>query len=216
MFDDARFGLPLSLEEALSTDPSREAAQLAQLLREADGATQAQTRAPREGRRRVWRNTMAGLALATAVANSAAHAATPTPSLQGRWTMAPAASSFQEGVTGPAPDHATMTVSQDDPHHFTYELVERRGGAEVARGVYDLSFGDAASTTRVDGADLKVEASRAANGDVLIEAPPVGALRAVIRVLRTGPDTAVLEHDVEDAGRTMAVERISLVRTGGM
>ena len=209
MFDDDRFGLPLSLAEALRTDPSREAAQLAELLQEAERPSPAS--ASRQARRRVWRNTMAGLALATAV-GSAAQAA--TPSLQGRWTMAPAQSSFREAVTGPAPDHATMTVSQDDPGHLTYELVERRDGAEVARGVYDLSFGAAASTTRVDGADLKVEASRAANGDVLIQAPPVGALRAVIRVLRTGPDTAVLEHDVEDAGRAIAVERISLVRSG--
>ena len=227
MLHDERFGLPLSLGEALRADPSREAAQLAQLLDEDESPQR--TAGLRRRRDHTWRTILASLAIATAVGTSG-HAATvtftpaslpvsslqtarlPASGLEGHWIMAPATSSFREAVTGPAPDQATMTVSRDDPDHLNYELVELRGGEEVARGAYTLSFGGAASVTRVDGADLRVSAARTSDGGVLIQAPQVGDLRAVIHVRRTGPDTAVIEHDVEEGGRPVEVERISLVR----
>ena len=136
-----------------------------------------------------------------------------TTSLEGRWTMAPASSSFEERVTGPAPDQAIVVVSRDDADHLSYELSESRHGVAVAYGAYDLSFSDALSTSSVDGASLPVTAERDARGNVVIRAPAVGGLQALIRVRRTGPDTATLEHEVQGASGSRQLERISLVRS---
>jgi hypothetical protein len=134
-------------------------------------------------------------------------------SLEGRWTMARALSSFQEEVTGPAPDQATVIVTRDDHDRLAYELSESRHGVPVARGVYDLSFAGAGSTSSVDGTSLPVTAERDARGDVVIRAPAVDGLQALIRVRRTGRDTALLEHAVEGAAGAHELERISLVRS---
>jgi hypothetical protein len=136
-----------------------------------------------------------------------------TPSLEGRWTMAPAQSSFEETVTGPAPDAAVVTVTRDDARHLAYRLVESRAGAEVARGAYDIAFGGDGSTSSVDGERLQVAAERGADGDVVIRAPQVGKDQAVIRMRRTGPDTAILEHDVVSGGAVRRLETITLIRS---
>ena len=156
---------------------------------------------------------MAGMTLAVGFATQGYAG---TTSLEGRWTMAPALSSFEESVTGPAPDHATVVVSRDDPAHLSYELSESRRGVPVAYGAYDLSFGDALSTSSVDGSRLPVTAVRDAQGDVVIRAPAVDGLQALIRVRRTGPDTALLEHEVQGAAGSRQLERISLVRSDAM
>ena len=207
MANDARFGLPLSLLEALRADPSADAALLADLL-----AAQEPPAPPtcRPRRTRLWRTALAGLTLATGVGTQGYAA---QPSLQGQWTMAAQQSSFQEEVTGPAPDAATMIVTRDDPGHLVYQLIESRHGAEVAHATYDISFAGAASTSRVDGLDLAVTAVRDAAGDVVIRAPAIDGMQATIRVRRTGSNTALLEHDVEGPSGALAVERISLVRT---
>ncbi len=137
-----------------------------------------------------------------------------TTSLEGRWTMAPALSSFEEQVTGPAPDQATVVFTRDAPDRLTYELSESRRGLPVAHGAYDVSFAGAGSTSSVDGTRLPVTAERDAGGDVVIRAPAVDGLQALIRVRRTGPDTAMLEHEVQGAGGARQLERISLVRSG--
>ncbi len=208
MVDDERFGLPLSLTEALRRDPSRQAAMLADLLD--DGRSVQRTpSADRSGFTRRWRVALAGLTLAMGFA-AQGHAG--TTSLEGRWTMAPALSSFEETVTGPAPDQATVVFTRDDPDHLSYRLSESRRGVRVAEGAYDLSFAGARSTSWVDGASLPVTAERDGRGDIVIRAPAVNGLQALIRVRRTGPDTAMLEHDVESAAGARQLERISLVR----
>ena len=83
----------------------------------------------------------------------------------------------------------------------------------MARAAYDVSFTGAPSTSRVGGAKLGVTAQRDDHGDVVIQAPPVGAYRAVIHVRRSGPDSVLLEHDVEGAGQSITLEAIRLVRT---
>lgn len=217
---DARFGLPLSLAEALRADPSPAAAALAELMAD-EGPP------PRPRRARPWRSALAGLGLAAACAaaapsyaQAATQAATPIAAqvaapagLEGRWVMAAQGSAFSESVTGPAPDRVVVVVSRDAPDRLAYELVESRGGREVARSAYDVSFAaGAASRSRASGAELAITGEREPSGDVLLRAPPVGGMRAVIRVRRTGPDSAVLEHAVEGpAGRT-PLERVDLVR----
>ena len=211
MLDDARFGLPLSLTEALRADPSPQAAALAELLAEDEPV--GRPSGPRRGnasRGRRWRAALAGLTLA---AGFATQGYAETTSLEGRWTMAPALSSFQEEVTGPAPDAATVVVTRDDGGRLAYELSESRRGVPVAHGAYDLSFAGAGSTSSVDGARLAVTAERDARGDVTIRAPAVGGLQALIRVRRTGRDTALLEHAVTGAAGARELERISLVRS---
>lgn len=205
-----RFGLPLSLAEALRADPSPDAALLANLLEEGESSSHRTIPARTAGLKRRWGIAVAGLTMAVGFATQG-YAGTTT-SLEGRWTMAPALSSFEERVTGPAPDQATVVVSRDDPDHLSYELSESRRGVRVAHGAYDLSFADALSTSSVDGTRLPVTAERDARGDVVIRAPAVDGVQALIRVRRTGPDTAMLEHDVQGARGSHRLERISLVR----
>ena len=208
---DDRFGLPLSLAEALRADPSADAAELANLLEEDRPASRRSPPATVEALRRRWRIVLAGVTLAFGCATQGY---ADTASLEGRWTMAPSLSSFEERVTGPAPDQVTMVVSRDDPGRLTYELSESRRGVPVAHGAYDLSFVDALSTSSVDGERLAVTAVRDERGDVVIRAPAVDGLQALIRVHRTSPDTATLEHEVQGASGSRQLERISLVRDG--
>ena len=223
MTNDERFGLPFSLAEALVADPSPQAAALAQLLTDGEPAPR-----PSLGRKsgeltprhrgtvrvehgRPWRTAMVGLALWAGVG---AQSYAATSNLEGSWAMARNASSFQEAVTGPAPDKATVVVTKDRPDSFAYELVETRRGAEVARGAYNVSFAGAPSTSSVGGSSLQVTAKRGPNGGVVILAPPVGGLQALIRMRQTGPNTALLEHDIQGAGGSVKLERIGLVRVG--
>ncbi len=220
MANDERFGLTLSLVEALRADPSPDAGELADLLAETDGDEEdVQEENAREV---VWRRApphpwaalAASMALCIGFAGQghAAGATLPGANLQGSWRMAAASSVFQEAVTGPAPDTATVTVARDDGDGLAYQLIETRGGVEVARGAYDVSFIGAPSTSSVDGATLRVVAIRDADGGVLIKAPSVDGLQASIHMRRTGVDTALLEHDVVGSRGLMTVERISLVR----
>jgi hypothetical protein len=158
---------------------------------------------------RPWQAMVTGLALTVSLGAQSFAAA---PSLQGRWTMVPAGSSFEETVTGPRPDAVTMSVTRDDPARLTYELVESRGGEEVARGDYDLSLSGAGSTSSVDGAKLNVVAEREPAGDIVVLGPRIAGAQAAIRVRLTGPDSAVLEHEVSNDGRVRRIETISLVR----
>ncbi len=202
MAHDARFGLPLSLEEALQADPSPEAATLVRMLADADRPRPA-------SRPHAWRAWAAG-ALAAIGTAGVAHAGAAT--LEGRWTMAAQGSSFSEALSGPAPDSATLVVSRDDGRRLTYEVVESRGGAEVARGRYDLSFTAAPSTTTVDGVRRRVEARRDGAGQVEVRAPAVRGVQAVIRLRRSEPDVAVLDHEVEAPDGVVRVEEIRWVR----
>ena len=146
MNDNDRFGLSLSLVEALRVDPSPDAVVLADLLVRAEPA-------PPTRRKPARRMAMAGLALALGVG---AHNYAAAQTLEGRWTMAPGQSSFQESATGAAPDAAVMTVTQDDPDRLVYQLSESRQGVEVAHGAYDISFTGAPSQTRRwNGAPVK-------------------------------------------------------------
>ena len=222
MNDNDRFGLPLSLVEALRADPSPDATVLAELL------ARDETRAPpspvRLDHRRSRQAALVILALGLAMGahgyaaaqsvgtQSVAAQSVAGQSLEGRWSMAGPQSSFEESVTGAAPDAAVMTVTQDDADHLSYELTESRQGVEVARASYALSFAGAPSTSRVGDAIRAVDAARDARGDVVIAAPPVGPYRAVIHVRRTGPDSVLLEHDVEGAGQSTTLEEIRLVR----
>ena len=201
MAHDARFGLPLSLEEALQADPSPEAATLVRMLAEADPPR-------RPLLTHSWRAWAAGALAAIGTAGVAHAGAT----LEGRWTMAAQGSSFSEALSGPAPDAATLVVSRDDGRRLTYEVVESRGGAEVARGRYDLSFTAAPSTTTVDGVRRRVEAHRDGAGQVEVRAPAVRGVQAVIRLRRSEPDVAVLDHEVEAPDGVVRVEEIRWVR----
>ncbi len=205
---DERFGLPLSLAEALRADPSPEAAELASLLEQGRPTPRRTSVRQRGGVAPRWRAALAGIGLAAGFA-AQGHAG-PT-SLEGRWTMAAALSSFEEQVTGPAPDQATVVVTRDAPDRLSYELSESRRGRPVAHGAYDVSFAGGGASW-VDGTWLPVTAERGAGGEVVIRAPAVDGLQALIRVRRTGPDTAVLEHEVEGATGARWLERISLVR----
>ncbi len=161
---------------------------------------------------RGWLAAILGLGLMAGLgAQSYAAAAT----LQGRWAMAPQGSSFEEAVTGPAPDAATLVVTRDDPHRFAYLLVERRGGVEVARAAYDAAFDGAPSTSQGDGTGLKIRAERDGRGDVVLLAPRIGGSQAAIHVRRTGPDSALLEHEVATEQGVLRLETISLVRADG-
>ena len=206
MIEDARFGLPLSLAEALRVDPSPQAALLAGLLVEDEPVRE--RAGPKRGRS--WRTALTGMTLA---AGFASHGYAASTSLEGRWVMAPALSSFLEAVTGPAPDQAVVIFTRDDHDRLAYELSETRHGVPVAHGTYNLSFAGAASTSSVDGASLPVTAERDAQGDVLIRAPAVDGLQALIRVRRTGRNTALLEHAVQGVDGAQELEKISLVRS---
>ena len=190
-------------------DASPDAATLASLLEQAETPVR-QPRATGANGGQRWRTTLAGLGLA---AGFATQGFAGTTSLEGRWTMARAQSSFLEQVTGPAPDQATVVFTRDDQDHLSYELDESRRGVPVAHGAYDLSFAGAGSTSSVDGTRLAVTAERDAEGDVVIRAPAVDGLQALIRVRRTGPDTATLEHEVQSADGARQLERINLVRS---
>ncbi len=221
MTNDDRFGLSLSLVEALRIDPSPEAAALAELIGEDANEDGAPVHAARSSSKQSWCALVAGLGLAIGfgahgyAAGVDLQGASLRPlSLQGDWRMSRTASVFQEAVTGPAPDSVTVSVARDDGERLTYQLVEVRGGVEVARGAYNVSFTGAPSTSSVNGARLQVVATRDVDGGVRIEAPAVDGLQASIHMKQTGADTAVLEHDVSGAGGAMAVERISLVRGG--
>ena len=206
MTKDTRFGLPLSLGEALRADGSPVAAKLADLIEQGEGP---RTDRPEARRACAWRAGLAGLALCASLGAQAYAAA---PSLQGRWIMAPDRSRFEEGVTGPAPDAATLVVSQDNAERLTYALVETRGGREVASAAYDISFAGRASTSAVDHVRMQVQGAREADGGVVIRAPSVDGLQASIHLRRTGPDSALLEHEVSGADSALRVETISLVR----
>jgi hypothetical protein len=208
MISDTRFGLPLAFSDALRAARRSRAATATGARLQGEGAAAGLLRS-RGGH--AWRAAVAGMVMAVGF-GSQGYAA--TSSLEGRWTMASRSSSFQESITGPAPDTATVTVTQDDRDRLVYDLVESRRGAEVARGAYDISFAGAPSTSQVDGSVLEVSATRDARGDVVIRAPAVGTSQATIHVRRTGPDTALLEHDIEGADGATTLEAISLVRVG--
>ena len=218
MTHNDRFGLPLSLVEALRADPAPDANMLADLIGSGDDSgedgdeDEAAGIAPPRTSKRPWAALAAGMALTVGFAAQGYAAGV---SLQGDWRMAPSTSAFEEAVTGPAPDTARVTVAKDDAQRLTYQLVETRGGVEVARGVYDVSFTGAPSTSSVDGATLKVVARRDLDGGVLITAPAVGGLQASIHMKQTGADTALLEHAIRGADGSVAVERISLIRGDG-
>jgi hypothetical protein len=158
---------------------------------------------------RPWQAALLGLGLLVGLG---AQSYAAEPGLQGRWAMAPEASSFREAVTGPRPDTALLVVTRDDRDRFAYQLVESRDGAEVARAAYDVSFAGGGSTSSVEGRDLAISAARDSRGDVVLRAPPIGASQAAIHVRRTGPDTALLEHEIETAGGVLRLETIALVR----
>lgn len=160
---------------------------------------------------RPWQALLLGLGLMIGL-GAQSYAATPSATFQGRWAMAPEGSTFQEAVTGPAPDAAVLVVTRDDADRFAYQLVESRRGAEVGRADYDVSFAGPGSTSTVDGQGLAISAARDARGDITLQAPRVGASQASIHVRRTGPDTAVLEHDVDTGDGLLRLEAISLVR----
>lgn len=204
MTQDARFGLPLSLVEALKADSSPVAHDLAELLEDAPAPRPVQARRAQSG---AWRALLAGVALAAA-AGAPAYAA--QPSLAGRWSMAASDSRFVEAVTGPAPEAATWIVTHDDRDRLAYQLIETRRGATPVRASYDVAVADARSAPAAS--KLEVTAVRDAAGDVVIRAPVVDGLQALIRVRRTGRDTAVLEHAVQGAEGSTEVERISLIR----
>ena len=208
MTNDARFGLPLSLVEALKADPSPTAASLADLL-EQDGPPR-RAGAARGSHSRPWQAVLTGLALSVSLG---AQSYAATPGLQGRWIMAAAQSRFDESVTGPAPDAAILTVTRDDEDRLAYELVETRRGAEVARGSYDVSLEGRSSTSAVDGVRLAVSGVREPAGGVIIRAPAVDGVQASIHLLLTGRDSATLEHDVSSPAGAMRLETINLVRS---
>jgi hypothetical protein len=164
---------------------------------------------PGQGGQRRWQALVTGLALTVGLG---AQSFAAEPGLQGRWIMSAPQSSFEEGVTGPRPDAATVIVTRDDPQRLAYQLVESRAGTEVARGDYDISFRGGASTSSVDGSSLAVDAVRQAAEDVVIRAPRIGREQASIRMRQTGPDTAELEHDVAGPSGVRRLEVISLVR----
>ena len=207
MTNDNRFGLPVSLVEALRDDCSPTAAALADLLERGDAPARASS-APTKPVRH-WQAVLTGLALSASIG---AQSYAATPSLQGRWTMATEKSQFVEGVTGPAPDAATLVVTHDDPARLTYALVETRDGLEVARADYDISFAGSGSTSAMDHVRMQVVGAREHGGGVVIRAPAVRGIQASIRLRRTGPNSALLEHDVSDAAGAMRLETISLVR----
>ena len=161
-----------------------------------------------------------GAAVSAAMALVAASAAAPaqgaTPTLEGRWIMAPAQSSFREDLTGPAPDTASMIVSRDDGRRLSYQLIESLNGAEVARGAYDLSLSGDASSASVDGRQRQVSVVRDANGEVVVRSPSRRGAQVVIRLKRTGSDTATIEHDLETAQGSVVLEKIALVRSGAV
>jgi hypothetical protein len=147
---------------------------------------------------------------AALISGGLAHA--QAPSLRGGWVMSPAQSSFDEAITGPAPDSASLIVTRDDDQGLAYELTERRGDAEVAHAVYTISFSGEASTSQVGGLRTPLVAVRDPDGGVVLRAPEVGKLRVVIRLRRTGPDSAVLEHTLEEANGGVTLERLTLRR----
>ena len=82
----------------------------------------------------------------------------------------------------------------------------------MGRAAYDVSFAGAHSTSTVDGEGLAITATRDGRGDVVLRAPRVGVSQAAIHVRRTGPDTALLEHEVAVGDGVLRLETISLIR----
>ena len=205
MSHDARFGLPLSLVEALELDSSPQARDLAALLQDARPA------APMPRRRTAaWAAPIAALAAALAMGAPGYAAAA---GLEGRWVLAPQGSSFAEGVTGLAPDHAVVEVSHDDAKRFAYKVVESRDGVEVARAAYAVAYADGSGTSRIGATVMPVAGARDADGGVVITAPAVAGLRASIRFRSTGGDTAELEHAVEGPQGATVLETLRLTRS---
>ena len=64
----------------------------------------------------------------------------------------------------------------------------------------------------MNGGGLSISAERDAQGGVVLRAPKVGGSQAAIRVRRTGPDSAVLEHEVATDRGVLRLETISLTR----
>jgi hypothetical protein len=126
--------------------------------------------------------------------------------------MAPAKSSVNEAVTGPAPDEVEMMVTRYDASSMNYQLAERLNGSQVASAAYTLSFSGGQSESRIDGRRQNVEASRAANGDVMVLTAKSGDLRAVIHIRQIGADAAVLDHSVLSPSGELQVEEFYMVR----
>lgn len=206
MSTDARFGLPLRLADALNQESSAGAAMLGGFSEQRPNA-----KTPSPGR---WVGPRLAAAGAGAAAALVAQAHAAVPSLQGRWTMDPAQSQFYEPLTGPAPDSVTVVVARDTPQRLQYQLVERRGGVEIGHAAYALSFSGGPSVSIADGRKRKVSAARDPAGAVVVFGPKTANARVVIRLQPTGPDRAVLEHDLEAGGRSVPIERIALVRSG--
>ncbi|MBE7219113.1 MAG: hypothetical protein INR64_11635, partial [Caulobacteraceae bacterium] len=80
-----------------------------------------------------------------------------------------------------------------------------------ARASYAVTYGGP-SISRVGGAVLAVQGERAPDGDVVIRAPAVDGLQAVIRVHRAGAANAVIEHAVEGPQGAATLERLDLAR----
>ncbi len=94
MTNDTRFGLPISLVEALRDDCSPTAAALADLLECGDAP--ADVRRGRTKPARPWQAALTGLALSVSVG---AQSYAATASLQGRGKMAMDQAQFVEGAT---------------------------------------------------------------------------------------------------------------------
>jgi hypothetical protein len=136
-----------------------------------------------------------------------------TQSLEGRWVMARDRSFFEERVSGPAPDKTIVTVVRDSPDRLIYDVSESRAGEEVAHGAYNLSLTGSLSRSVVDGARQTLKAARSSDGAVIATAAPVAGYTALIRLRSTGPNTAVLEHEVESASGPIPVDQITLIRS---
>lgn len=192
----------------MRADSSPEAAELADLL----AAQEPRSRPRAARRRRAGRAAYAMLASVGLALGVAGHGYAATPSLEGRWAMAGASSSFNEALTGAAPDTATVVVTRDDGQHLAYQVSEMRQGVEVARAKYNISFNGAASTSQVGETVRAVTADRDARGDVVIRAPSVGSVQALIRFRRVGANAAVLEHVLDEGGQSVQLEQIYLIR----
>ena len=208
MSSDARFGLPLSLVEALEMDSSAPARDLVQMLREPEPTRPAQT----GKRRRMVAWSLPLLALASSVLLAAPSYAAGA-SLEGRWVLVPEASSFNEAVTGLAPDHAVVRVTRDDAKRFAYNVVESRDGVEVARASYAVVYAGGTGARRVDNTVLRVTAAKTTAGDVVITSPAVNGMHAWIRFRRTGDNTAEIQHEIEGPQGSTSLETLRLTRS---
>ena len=206
MSHDARFGLPLSLVEALELDRSPQARDLARLLQDGPPARPA----GRRGRMAGWAAPAAALAGALSMA---APGYASAASLAGRWVLAPQGSSFAEGVTGRAPDRAVVEVSEDSAKRFAYEVVESRDGVEVARAAYTVSYPTGASTSRIGDSVARAAGARDAAGGVVITAPAVDGFQALIRFDPTAEGGAEIQHAVQGPQGVTVLETLRLTRT---